>query len=75
MMQFSKVQFRLIKCETRPGQNVLVVGTFCEWDTNRAIEMTTDDQRYPLWVTEAVSLETGEIEYKYIVKDNSDGNI
>ncbi len=60
-MQFSNVQFKIAKCETKPGQKVLVVGSFCEWDTNKAIEMASDSQRYPLWMSDSYKLATGKI--------------
>ena len=70
-----QVQFKIRKAETRPGQNVYVVGNkpqLGNWNNKQAHKLSTEKGMYPAWQSRAAMTfnsreECSNIEYKYII--------
>ena len=47
-----QVQFKIQKADTKPGQNVFVVGNkpqLGNWDNKKAHKLSTEKGTYPAW--------------------------
>ena len=58
-----------VSCKTEFKEVVAVVGSIEElgnWDVQKALQMTTNEQLYPQWEGEIVIQNGQQIEYKYI---------
>ncbi|KAA8496669.1 Phosphoglucan, water dikinase, chloroplastic [Porphyridium purpureum] len=65
----SEVVFE-VKCETRPGQNVGLLGSavaFGAWDKAKPLILETDPDLYPTWRSQLVQVEHGAHEYKCVL--------
>ena len=65
-----------IECkDTKPGDNVYVVGSASElgnWKAENSKKLRTDSSRFPLWESEPISFNSkSQLEYKYIIKSSS----
>ena len=69
------LQFQIECKDTKPGDNVYVVGNASElgnWKAENSQKLKTDKNKFPLWESEPISFNSKtQLEYKYIIKNNS----
>ena len=74
-MSETSIQFQVECNETKPGDNVYVVGGSNElgnWKAENSQKMKTDSNRFPLWESEPIPFQSkSQLEYKYIIKNSS----
>ena len=74
-MSETSIQFQVECKETKPGDNVYVVGGSNElgnWKAENSQKMKTDSNRFPLWESEPIPFQSkSQLEYKYIIKNSS----
>jgi 1,4-alpha-glucan branching enzyme len=64
------VTFRLVLPNMDPEARVLAIGTFCDWDTEKAVSLRYNSKNEQ-WEGTLEELENGEYEYAYVVKTGS----
>lgn len=66
------VSFHCICRDTKPGENVFVVGShdmLGNWNVSRAVPMQTDPKKWPQWKSYELKIEdVSLLEYKHIIK-------
>ena len=69
------IQFQIECKDTKPGDNVYVVGNASElgnWKAENSQKLKTNKNKFPLWESEPISFNSkDQLEYKYIIKKNS----
>ena len=65
-----------VECkETRPGEEVYIVGSSNElgnWNVNNSQKLSTDSSKFPLWESHPILFQSKfQLEYKYIIKNSS----
>lgn len=69
------LQFQIECKDTKPGDNVYVVGNASElgnWKAENSQKLKTNKSKFPLWESEPISFYSKtQLEYKYIIKNNS----
>ena len=71
----SNVQFQVECKETKPGEEVYIVGNANEignWNVNNSQKLSTDSNRFPVWESNPITFQSKtQLEYKYIIKNKS----
>ena len=74
-----KLKFQLICKNTLFGEKVSLVGNQSQlgnWDTNKSVELKTDQNNFPLWESNPISFNNNSnLEYKYIISNKNSHSI
>ena len=74
----SNLKFQVECKQTKPGEEVYIIGNSSElgnWNVNNSKKLKTNSNLFPIWESNPISFQSkSKLEYKYIIKGNSNLN-